>query len=415
MAEYLVIRLGTDADQAVSWIAVDDHGSRRGQPGNGTLAEAAQQVRDRVVIVLVPATAALTFSVDLPAKGARLLAALPFALEDQVADDIEYLHFAPGKRRASGALPVAVVNKQILASWLDRLQEAGIQPTQVVPENHGLARTPNTLSMLVADEQVFFNDGADIAFVIPSLSPGEAVAAAGVLDTDAETTARHLLVYCDAAVNDRHEEDWALLRHQLSSVDVNLLPDGILPRLAVTVASGEGINLLQGRFGPKTEVAALFRPWKYAAIFLLALGVVGILGKVADYYRLSVEHDALRQQFTEEYRELRPNDDRDVVDPVATVSSLRRSIGASGNAPQVFLPSLRQLADAIEQNSSAKVEAISYRAGVVDVRLNAPDISTLDNIVQAVGASGRFAATLQSADNVGDRVNSRIQIREAGA
>ena len=165
----------------------------------------------------------------------------------------------------------------------------------------------------------------------------------------------------------------------------------------------------------KTEVAVLFRPWKYAAIFLLALGVVGILGKIADYYRLSVEYDALRQQFTAEYRELRPNDDRDVVDPVATVSSLRRSIGASGNAPQVFLPSLRQLADAIEQNSSAKVEAISYRAGVVDVRLNAPDISTLDSIVQAVGASGRFAATLQSADNVGDRVNSRIQIREAGA
>ena len=415
MAEFLVIRLGNDADQAVSWIAVDDHGSRRGQPGSGTLAEAAQQVRDRAVIVLVPATTALTFSVDLPAKGARLLAALPYALEDQVADDIEDLHFAPGKRRASGALPVAVVNRQTLVGWLDRLREAGIQATQVVPENHGLARTPNTLSLLVADEQVFFNDGADMAFVIPGLSPGEAVAAAGMLDTGAETTARHLLVYCDAAVNDLHEKDWALLREELSSVDVNLLPDGILPRLAVTVASGEGINLLQGSFGPKTEVAVLFRPWKYAAIFLLALGVVGILGKIADYYRLSVEYDALRQQFTAEYRELRPNDNRDVVDPVATVSSLRRSIGASGNAPQVFLPSLRQLADAIEQNSSAKVEAISYRAGVVDVRLNAPDISTLDNIVQAVGASGRFAATLQSADNVGDRVNSRIQIREAGA
>ena len=415
MAEFLVIRLGVDADQPVSWIAVDDHGSRRGQPGSGTLADAAQQIRERSVIVLVPATAALTFSVDLPAKGSRLQAALPFALEDQVADDIEDLHFAPGKRRASGTLPVAVVDKRTLADWLERLHEAGIQPAKVVPENHGLARTPNTLSLLVADDQVIFNDGADLAFVIPGISPSEAVAAAGVLDNDDETAARHLLVYCDAAVNDRYEKDWALLRHELSSVDVNLLPDGILPRLAVTVASGVGINLLQGEFGPKTEVVAMFRPWKYAAMFLLALGVVGILGKTADYYRLSVEHDALRQQFTEEYRQLRPNDDRDVVDPVATVNSLRRSIGASGNARQVFLPSLRQLADAIRQNDSAEVEAISYRAGVIDVRLNAPDISTLDSIVQAVGASGRFSATLQSADTVGDRVNSRIQIREAGA
>ncbi len=415
MAEFLVIRLGVDADQPVSWIAVDDRGTRRGQPGSGELADAAQQIRDRSVIVLVPAADALTFSVDLPAKGARLLAALPFALEDLVADDVEDLHFAPGKRRASGALPVVVVDKRTLAGWLERLHAAGIQPDKVVPENHGLARTPNTLSLLVADDQVIFNDGADMTFVIPGISPSEAIAAAGVLDNDEENSARHLLVYCDAELNDRYEKDWALLRHELSSVDVNLLPDGVLPRLAVTVASGEGINVLQGQFGPKTEVAEIFRPWKYAAIFLLALGVVGILGKAADYYRLSVEQDALRQQFTEEYRRLRPNDDREVVDPVATVNSLRRSIGASGNAPQVFLPSLRQLADAIEQNNTAKVEAISYRAGVIDVRLSAPDISTLDNIVQAIGASGRFVATLQSADNIGDRVNSRIQIRESGA
>ena len=60
-------------------------------------------------------------------------------------------------------------------------------------------------------------------------------------------------------------------------------------------------------------------------------------------------------------------------------------------------------------------EAVSYRAGVVDVRLSAPDIPTLDKIVQSIDASGRFTASLQSATNVGDRVNSRIQIREGGA
>ena len=49
------------------------------------------------------------------------------------------------------------------------------------------------------------------------------------------------------------------------------------------------------------------------------------------------------------------------------------------------------------------------------MRLTAPDVPTLDRIVQAVGASGQFNASLQSADSVGDRVNSRIQIREAGA
>ena len=415
MAEVLVIRLREHAEQPVSWIAVDDRGTRRGHAGSGSLVDAAREVRERSVIVLVPASEVPTFSVDLPAKGARLIAALPFALEDQVADDIEDLHFAAGKRHASGALSVAVVAKTTLVDWIERLSDAGIQASSIIPENHGLARIPNTASLLLAEDQLFFNDGDESTFVISGMSPSDALVAANIIgDTEFETP-DHLLVYCDSAANETYEKDWASLRHELSSVDVSLLPDGVLPRLAITVASGEGINLLQGGFGPRTEIAALFQPWKYAAMFLLALGVVGIIGKAADYYRLSVEHTALKQQFAEEYRQLRPGDSREIVDPVATVNSLRRSIGAGGNTPTIFLPSLLQLADALQKNDAATVEAISYRAGVIDVRLNAPDISTLNQIVQAVNASGRFSASLKSADSVGDRVNSRIQIQEAGA
>lgn len=415
MAEFLVLRLGEDAANQVSWIAVDDRGTRRGNLGSGTLIDAAAAVGDRTLIVLVPASEVLTFAVNIPAKGSRLRAALPYALEDQVADDIENLHFAPGKRYASGAVPVAVVANTLLEDWLGRLHDAGLSPTSIVPENHGLARTPNTLSLLVADEQVYFNDGADMSFVISGFSPSEALGAAGVIGDEQTEASKDLLVYCDAAVNDRYEKDWALLRHELASVDVSLLPDGILPRLAVTVASGEGINLLQGSYGPQTEITEMLRPWRYAAIFLLMLGLVGIIGKAADYYRLSAERTALQQQFTEVYRVLRPNDNREVVDPVGAVNELRRSVGATTTAAPVFLALLNQLAEALQQNSEAKVESARYRAGAIDVRLNAPDVPTLDRIIQAVNASGRFSATLKSADSVGDRVNSQIQVKEAGA
>lgn len=423
MAEYLVIRLQESAQDSVSWIAVDDRGTRRSHPGSGSLEDAAKEVRERSVIVLVPGTEALTLFADIPAKGARLLAALPFALEDQLADDVENLHFAAGNRRSDDLIPVAVVTRKKLAEWLARLDDAGIEADRIVPENHGLARAPNTLSMLVTDGLIMFNDGGKVEFVIPDISPSEALAATGILSDesihdssdDNKDSSRHLVVYCDATLADRYEKDWALLRHELSSVDVNLLPDGALPRLAVTVASGTGINLLQGPFGAKTEIRTLFRPWRYAAIFLLALGVVGLAGKAADYYRLTVEHQTLVTQFSEEYRRIRPNDTREVVDPVGTVNSLRRSQGTTAAGPQVFLPSLQQLASAVAANTAVTIEAISYRAGVVDVRLTAPDIPTLDKIVQAVGASGRFSASMQSADRSGEQVNSRIQIREAGA
>lgn len=414
MADYFVIRLGQSADAAVSWIVVDDRGTRRGQPGKGSLADAAREVRGRAVIALVPASEVVTLSADIPAKGAKLQAALPFALEDQVADELELLHFAAGARRDDGSMPVAVVRRQTLSDWLTWLSDAGIEANRIVPENHGLAKTPNTMSMLVGDGLVMFNDGERTEFVIADMNPSEALAAAGILGGE-ESAGKHLLVYCDPADSERYEKDWALLRHELASVDVNQLPDGALPRLAVTVASGAGINLLQGGFGPKTEFADAFRPWRFAAMFLLALGALGIVAKATDYYRLSVERDALQAQFADEYRRVRPNDTREVLDPTGTVNSLRRAQGGAAAGPQVFLPSLQQLAAAVASHESVKIEAISYRAGVVDVRLTAPDIPTVDDIVQSVGDSGRFNASMQSADSVGEQIASRIQIREAGA
>ena len=335
MADFLVIRLGADEETPASWIVADSDGTRRSESRSGTLAEAAADVGDRPVIALVPASSTATMTVDLPAKGARLRAALPFALEDFVADEIEELHFAPGDRFPSGRLPVVVVAHEKMQSWLKRLQEAGISPTRVVPENHGLARVPNTMSLLASDGLLMFNDGAELEFVIEDVRPVEALAALGVTsaDDDTEATApRHLLVYCGPSDNQQFEADWAALRQELDGVDVNVLADGAFSRLAVTVASGAGINLLQGPYGEKTDVGAVLRPWRYAAVLLLALGLVGLAGKGVDYVRLAAEESALKEQFATEYRKIRPNDTAEVLDPMGTVISIRRAMGGTATA-----------------------------------------------------------------------------------
>ena len=421
MAEYLVIRLGENPGQSVDWIAVDDNGTRRSPPVTGSLPEAARDVGERNVIVLVPATAVLTTTVYVPVKGgARLRAALPFALEENLADDVETLHFAIGTRRDSGRLPVSVVARTQMTEWLELLDSAGIAAEKMVPENYGLARIPGTFSLLVAEDQVMFNDGAESEFTMQGVKPSDVLAVAGVLDTESDDESDdsqppgHLLVYCEPGEESRFEHDWNALRQEMASVDINLLTDGVLPRLAVTVAAGHGVNLLQGLFGTKMEYATVFRPWRHAAALLLALVLVGFAGKAVDYYRLAQEQTAIKDQFAQEYRQIRPGDNREIVDPVSIVNSIRRSLGTASSS-DTFLPSLHQLSLALQQNSSAELEAISYRAGVIDVRLTAPDVATLDSIQKIVSSSGRFNASIQSTDQVGDKVSSRIQIRDAGA
>jgi len=419
MAEFVVIRFGREPDRQVEWIVADDNGTRRSPPGAGTLAEAAARIQGRPVIVLVPAIDVLTTTIALPVRSTtRLLAALPYALEEQIATDVETMHFAAGDKRDSGKRPVAAIATELLDEWLELLSSAGIQPWKIVPEHYGLARIPGTMSVLVDDGCVMFNDGEDLEFSLDEAKPSDALIASGHMEERSDDAppeqSGHLIVYCSEADERRLSHDWIALRHELHSVDINLLPDGALPRLAVTVASGAGVNLLQGRYGPKADYGSWLRPWSRAAMLLLTLVIVGLGGKAADYWRLTKEEAALQSQFSVAYVQLRPGASGEILDPVAAVNSIRRGLGTSTATP-VFLASLNELATAFKSNAAATVEAVSYRAGVIDVRLTSPDVETVGNIQKAITASGQFTASIQSSDRVGERINSRIQIREAGS
>ena len=421
MAEILVIRMPADADAPASWMAVDSSGTRLGSPATGPLADAAAEVRERKVIALVPGTEVLTTTANVPVKGgARLQAALPYALEEFLAEDVDKLHFAAGARRESGRLPVAVVSRERLEEWRGRLAAAGLAPAAIVPENHGLARLPGTISLLVAEHEIMINDGADVELVMQGVTPAEALAAIGALDEGDEqgdaapARPRHAIAWCLPGDDERYRHDWIAMRQELESLDVNLLPDGVMPRLAVTVASGAGINLLQGEYADRTGYAGHLRRWKLAASLLLALVGVGVLAKAANLYFLDRQEAALREQFVAEYRAAVPGASNvQDQDPAALLSSLRARTGRS-DAPQVFLQSLEQVSRALRANGDAKIEALSYRSGVVDIRVSAPNVATLDNIQKMIRESGRFTASIQGTNQQGDQVSSQIQIRESG-
>ena len=125
---------------------------------------------------------------------------------------------------------------------------------------------------------------------------------------------------------------------------------------------------------------------------------------------LTKQEELLSSSFNTEYRNILPGA-REVTDPIATIDSLRRRTGSTVEAP-VFLQSMAEVSKAVQQNQSAKILAISFRAGVIDLRVTAPDVATLDKLQRIIGDTGQFRAIIQSTDTVGEQINSRIQIQE---
>lgn len=82
-----------------------------------------------------PAKRSPLHRVPLPSRKRSTWArAVPYALEDQVVEDIETLHFALGSAPEDDHLPVAVINRDTLRGWLDACTAAGLVPAAIIPE-----------------------------------------------------------------------------------------------------------------------------------------------------------------------------------------------------------------------------------------------------------------------------------------
>ena len=420
MSDHLVIRLPHTAGDPVSWIGTDANGARYGAPQQGSLEAAAAAGVDANVIALIPADDVLITQADVPAKGSRLLQALPFALEEQLADDIDSLHFAAGARRASGRTPVAVIQRERLAAYRDALREAGIEPTAMVAETQGLAKLPGTISMLIDGDLIIINDGADVELALRGLTPGDALVAIGALDDEGDDDQadkplpKHVLVYLDAATNERYANDWLALRNELDSLDTKLLPDGALPRLAATVSTARGVNLLQGSFAPERRSSESLRPWRMAAALFGVVIALAVIGKVADYFALQREQQRLAVELEEQWRRTVPWVSEMPSNPQSRLNAELRRMGAAtgGDGGTHMLRALTALAAAVKGANGVVIEAIGFRAGTTDVQLVVPNTQVLERIQTTIQTDADLEANIQRADpDDAGGIKSRFQIR----
>lgn len=421
MSEFLIVRLGRHPEAPCQWIAVDQTGALLSRPASGALTEAAGLSPGRTVICLAPAADVLRTRLDVPVKGAaKIMQALPFAMEEHLAEDVDALHFAAGARGADGRVPVAVVRRDLVTEWLAQCAAAGLQPQQLFAESDALGGIPNTTVLLAEtggvilaepDGNVATADLANLELLL-ELWLADTVPAE---DPDVPRPARHLVIYCEAALARHLEPLWEKLRGSVDSLEVRGLgEDGALPRLAAQAVNTPGLNLLQGPFTRRSSLMAYWPAWRAAAGIAAAFIVVYLGVQVAELRQLQARAAVLDQAIDQAFHYVFP-DAGEIRDARAQFESRLKQLGSANDMSHEFLDSLQTLAAAVGESGAARIEALSYRSGVLDLRLRAPSVETLDRIQQAVARSGTMKAEIQSANAAGDEVLGRIQITRSGS
>jgi len=416
--ETLVIRLlGEDRAE---WAVVDAAGACVLAPSAGPLAGAAPVAAGRRTVVLVPAGAVLRTRAEVPVKGAnRIAQALPFALEDVLADDVEDLHFAAGARLPDDQVAVAVVRRELLDGWTARLTEAGIRPQALYADSDAVLDIAGNSVLVMEDHQVLLRDpGLD-----PVVSGPESLAdllelwlaQARPAGPDGAVPPRHLQAY-DATVDGLPNELWERFQDRVTSIEVRRLPDGALLRLAAAIVTSPGVNLLQGGYAGPSGYGNQWPRWRLAAALVATLAATVLATTGADALRLKRESAALEAEIREAAGFTFPG-----VDASGDLSSLVRARldGAGGASPAGagprFLDTMQTVAVAVAKTGNARIESVNYRAGILELQVRAPSAESLDSIRKYVVEAGGLKADIQSSNAAGDEIQGRIRITGAGA
>ncbi len=399
MAESLLIRIPDTGVDSAEWAVLDEHGNIAGEVMRTGLGEAAESASGRRVTVIASGEDVVLMNAEVPIGNvAQARRAIPFSLEDSLADDVDGLHFAIGKQMRDKCYPVAVISRQRMDALKNQCDEAGLHPTEIVPE-------PLAIPLLEDDED----------------RPWSAILANGRtivrqreyrgFSIDSHNFAPML----DRALHEAHDD---------APQKLNLYSVGNTQKPALTIATATAdcgsaievfargldspsINLLQGDYSRRRQLGKLWRPWKMTTVLLGLLLLSWAGGSGVEYWRLGKREAQLNRQIVEVLKSVVPGA-RDTRDPAKRMRLELKKLSRGGSD---FLATIGEISQAINADKDLSLRSINYRDGRVDIELDAARLESFDAMKKRIDAGGRLTASIQSANKDNNRVRGRIRIQ----
>ena len=422
MPQSLLLRLPPAGQEETEWLTLDENGAPTPTRQRGSLTLAAAVWRTGKVVVLAPSTQILLAEPELPpGSGAKLARAVPFALEEQLTEDVDLLSFAIGRRRGNGGTPVAVVSRSVLQGWLAELTAAGLDPQAIYPDISLMPENPGQTVLWLEKERLAVRRPGALPFAVELSPVREALVVAGVIADPLESTVepKPEPKPKESAILYVTREDWARVQGEFedlledfATLKVQLLADGPLPWLARGIGNPDAINLLQGEFSRTADYGARWHQWRIAAALAAALLVVHVAAQALQIRQAKRESAALDGEISQIFSSAMPGDA--LTDPRRQMQSKLERIRKSGAGPQYFLRTLQTLSGALAVTPKTTISALSYRDDSLDMTVSAPSLAALSQLTQFVGKEG-LAAEIQSSNPVAAGVEAHLHVRGQSA
>ena len=354
--EQLLVRLGANHTDPISWLVysrTEDEIIASGElPNAEALSSLTERAGQRSVIALAPSSEILLKWVELPPKaGRKIISAIPFMLEDELATDISQQFFAIGPKRGDEQA-VAVVSHEKMELWQSWLSEAGLFCDTIIPDVLAVPVTENGWSVLTLGEQLLVRQDTfkgvqgEATWLLPTLVHFTAQQESPITITN--------YAGIDLSTLPNIEEAQAPLE----------LPMQVLAKEAMQ----SSFNLCQGDYKVKRKRSGVLNQWRVVAVLAVLALCTSLIDKGFSLYQLKAQNQALSSEINTAVKAGFPN--------IGTYRNVRLKLQSElakleqGGGSASMLIMLDQLAPAFSA-TDVKPQTLRFDATRTEIRIQA--------------------------------------------
>jgi len=372
-------------DSAIDWLWLQEPEQTSSKQGTRPPASSA-------ATLLIPASWMHIRTLQLPTMGAAKLAqALPYALEDFLAGDVEQLHVVSCRQQQDGSVLVAAMDPELLQAVLAQLQALDISVQRAVPDALCLPHHADGHSIMPMADGWLLRDHNDEALFLRAEE----------------------LEWLDGAADKRSEWHWygrsdqqppAAIKGHLQQHRVN----DLLHTLGQQAGSCE-LNLLRGRFAVNDRSSGqLWRaPALAAALLLVLLSGYAISEQLLLQRELSRQQQRVQQQMQRAFPAITT-----IVNP--RVQAERALAARSGGGSDQLLSLLQATAPVLAAQQLTSLQSLEYSNAQLRLQLRTASVTRLDDMLLQLRRQG-LLARLEGVTSDADSVRAAVIVSAGGA
>lgn len=404
MSEFLTVRMSRQEDKPVNWLVWSSSQNEIIASGELTsrdqLDELTTYARQRTTILLLDSSDIVLSEVDIPAGASRQLdKMLPYIMEEDIAQDVEKLHFHVLRKIASTAY-VSAIESDYLKHTLEKFKKQGIEVKKVLPDVLALPVSDDEISAAQLDGQWLLRKDEYQGAIIDTEWLPYFVSSDWFTEHDKE---KQIACYTPVPKLDDQQIEW-----------IEKEPELVMQLLAKG-AIFSSINMLSGPFKPQSAIFKNLQVWKSAAfaacLFLLVLSVKSYI----EVDRAEAQGAEYRAESERIFRTIFPDKRR-----IPTVSYLKRQMNDEENrlsgagSEDSVLHWLSRLPNVLKGKNDIKITAIRYDAKRGEMRIEAEmaDFQTFEVVRTELAKS--FSVTQGPLDRDGKKVTGSFTLRRQG-